>query len=309
MLDPKTIAQLDLNLLKVFEVLYQQRNMSAAAQILCISPSAVSHAMRRLRTTLQDDLFVRQGQRMQPTPACERIAPALIAALTRLREVLSQCGEFSLATSTQTFVLAMHDAIEAVLLPALLPLLQSMAPNTRLHSVRVERDNMPKLLASRQLDMAIDVALPLKAPILHRPLSRDKFAVLMRRDHPLATGLNQQTYLAARHITVSSRASGPALEDIGLLQQGVNRDIHLRCQSYHSARHLVSGSDLLLTLPWLIGQHLQSPATLLCDLPLSLAPIDSQIYWHQQTDQDPALSWLRAQIEQLFVSGQLTQGA
>ena len=78
MIEAKKVQQLDFNLLKVFECLYQERNMSVAAKLLFISPSAVSHAIKRLRLVLNDELFTRQGQLMQPTPACQRMAPQLL---------------------------------------------------------------------------------------------------------------------------------------------------------------------------------------------------------------------------------------
>ncbi|QCW26245.1 LysR family transcriptional regulator [Lysobacter enzymogenes] len=66
--------QLDLNLLKVFEAVYRERNLSLAAQALYLTPSAVSHALARLRRQFDDPLFVRDGRRMSPTAACQRLA-------------------------------------------------------------------------------------------------------------------------------------------------------------------------------------------------------------------------------------------
>ena len=96
MIEANKIQQLDFNLLKVFESLYLERNMTTVANILFISPSAVSHAIKRLRLVLNDQLFVRQGQQMQPTPLCQNIAPQLIETLGKLRQILQTCGDFEL---------------------------------------------------------------------------------------------------------------------------------------------------------------------------------------------------------------------
>ncbi|WP_231730988.1 LysR family transcriptional regulator [Lacimicrobium alkaliphilum] len=95
--------QLDLNLLKIFEALYQERNMSRAAQRLHLTPSAVSHAIKRLRNQLADPLFSRQGNMMQPTALCESLAPALINNLDQLRQILQLSEQFSPETAVNYF--------------------------------------------------------------------------------------------------------------------------------------------------------------------------------------------------------------
>ncbi|WP_351125611.1 LysR family transcriptional regulator, partial [Shewanella sp. T24-MNA-CIBAN-0130] len=79
--------------------LYSEQNMTLASKSLFITPSAVSHAIKRLRLVLNDPLFVRQGLQMQPTAACQRMAPQLISALNRIRQILQQCGEFDPLTT------------------------------------------------------------------------------------------------------------------------------------------------------------------------------------------------------------------
>lgn len=104
--------QLDLNLLKIFEALYQERNMSRAAQRLHLTPSAVSHAIKRLRSQLADPLFSRQGNMMQPTALCESLAPALINNLDQLRQILQLSEQFSPQTAVNYFRLGIHEALE-----------------------------------------------------------------------------------------------------------------------------------------------------------------------------------------------------
>ena len=94
--DIKHIQQLDLNLLKVFQALYQEQNMTRAADVLHLTPSAVSHAMKRLRETLGDPLFKRSQNKMMPTPACQRMAPLIIDNLARLQQILQQVSLFYL---------------------------------------------------------------------------------------------------------------------------------------------------------------------------------------------------------------------
>ncbi|WP_088329652.1 LysR family transcriptional regulator [Lacimicrobium sp. SS2-24] len=294
-----SFQQLDLNLLKVFEALYQERNMSRAAQRLHLTPSAISHAVKRLRRQLNDTLFLRQGNMMQPTPLCESLAPALINNLGQLRQILQLSGQFTPQTAINDFRIGIHEALEKLLLPPLITALADQAPGTSLASHGLERAHMPRQLAGGSVDMAIDVSLPISEPVLHRPLLTDRFCVVMAQHHPLAEKLHKHDYAQARHISVSHRASGPAVEDIALRQQGVNRNIALHCQSYSTAISVVRQSSLLLTMPRKLVQAIDQPGIKVLPSPVSIADIAIHLYWHKNTDAHPALNWLRKRICEL----------
>ncbi|AZQ85943.1 LysR family transcriptional regulator [Colwellia sp. Arc7-635] len=300
MIEAKSVQQLDFNLLKVFECLYQERNMSLAAKLLFISPSAVSHAIKRLRVALNDELFTRQGQVMQPTPACQRMAPQLLDTLEKLRQILQACGDFDLSQTGQTFKIGIHDALESLVLPKLQQVLMKEAPNAKLTSSKLVREDMARQLATNQIDIAIDIALPLKTPIKHLKLSSDEFCVLLNKHHHNASNITPEVYLLAKHIAVSNRASGVVLEDFALLQQGINRSINTRCQSYQAARELVKVSDYLLTLPSLIAHKLADDDLVIRPIPYTIPSVSTHLYWHQNTEHDDALMWLREKVQHEF---------
>ena len=300
MIEAKNIQQLDLNLLKIFECLYREKNMSETAKVLYITPSAVSHAIKRLRSVLNDPLFERQGQLMLPTPACQRMAPELIDLLEKLRQVLQACGDFNLATTAQTFKIALHDAIEPIVLPKLQLALAKHAPNASLASVKLSREDMHKQLANHQIDMAIDVARPIKAPISHAVLSSDTFCVLMKKNHPLKNQLNIDNYLAAKHVAVSNRATGTVIEDIALLQLSFNRQVAIRCQNYFAAKEVIKDAPFLLTLPSMVASQLLDDTLIARPVPTTMPAIYQHLYWHQSTDKDDALVWLRGQVQHIF---------
>ena len=303
MIEAKKIQQLDFNLLKVFECIYQERSMSLAAKILFISPSAVSHALKRLRIVLGDELFVRQGQLMVPTPACQRMAPQLLDTIEKLRQILQACGDFDLSKTSQTFKLATHEALEPIIIPKIQRLLQRQVPNAKLMSVKISRNDMARQLTTSQIDAAIDVALPLKKPVKHFNLSSDEFCVVMHKGHALANQLSTGNYLSSQHIAVSNRATGSVIEDIAFLQQGINREVQLRCQSYQTAKEVIKGSQYLLTLPSIVAQLLLDDELVIAPLPFQLPPIATHLYWHQNTDLDEAQLWLRDAIKQVFSLG------
>lgn len=300
MIDSKNIQQLDLNLLKVFECMYQQQNMTQTAKALHLSPSAVSHSIKRLRNSLNDPLFVRQGQKMLPTAACQRIAPQLIDTLIRLRQILQQCGEFNPLTSQQTFKIAINDTFEALFLPQLILNMQADMPQASLISSRLNRDETSRQLASGEIDLAIDVALSKSDPIKHFQVSSSPFCVLINRNNPLLSCLDKQKYIDAEHVAVSSRSTGKVVEDITFLQQGITRKIKIRCQTYQTAKLLLQESNMLLTLPIMMAKQLCDSKMVMLPIPLTLPPIKSHLYWHENTNEDDAMIWLREKAKTIF---------
>lgn len=300
MIEASKIQQLDLNLLKVFEAVYQERNMSTVAKTLFISPSAVSHAIKRLRTALNDELFVRQGSQLMPTALCERMAPQLIDLLAQLRNVLQSCGEFDKRQSNRTFKVALPDALEPILLPKLRRLMQSEAPQAKLMSVRISRHDMSRQLAANHIDAAIDVALPVKLPIEHLMLSSDEYCVVMDAQHSCRHTLTEEDYLAGEHVAVSTRAMGKVLEDFALLEKGINRQISVRCQNYFAAKQLLIGNELLLTAPSMIASQPLDTQLAVVALPFPLPKATTHLYWHQSATHDEAQRWFRHTLERCF---------
>ena len=279
--------------------------MSRTAEALHITPSAVSHALKRLREALGDPLFVRSNNQMLPTSACQRMAPLIMDNLSRLHQILQHWGAFSPANSKHHFRLGLHYALEPSILPRLAHHLSLVAPHISFASIKIERANLTRALAAGHIDVAFDVALPIKPPVFHKKLLSDDFYVLLRADHPLAGQLRAEDYLAARHIGVSNRPSGAAIEDILLQQQGLARQISIRCQNFFAAKAIVEASDLLLTVPERLAEQLLGGASVgthlrLIKLPIQLSPIETHLYWHAQTEQDEALSWLRQELQTLF---------
>lgn len=292
--------QLDLNLLRVFEVLYLEQNMTRTADILHITPSAVSHAIQRLREALDDPLFVRSQNKMLPTPACKRIAPAILESLTRLQQVLQQWTDFSPSESSHHFHIGMHDALELSVVPKLSSKLAKLAPAISFSSVKIKRASLATDLASGRVDMALDVSMPVKRTIQHLKLVDNEFVVVLNREHKLLNKLDKKAYLAARHICVSGRPNGLSVEDVGLLELGFERQLSIRCQNYFAAMEVVKSSDILLTVPRVLANQFTSTDLTQTELPIRIPDFSTQLYWHQNTEQDAALNWIRDVVISLF---------
>lgn len=295
-MDNKSVQQLDLNLLKVFESLYQQRNMTRTAELLHVTPSAVSHAVKRLRECLGDPLFERSEKGMIPTPACQRLAPLMLDNLSRLRQILQQWGTFEPASSQHHFTIGMHDALEVSVLPKLVSAAAEKAPLITLSSVKIERSNLQKELLSGHLDVALDIGMAVKPPVHHKQLITDDFCVLMRRNHPLEARLTPESYLDTHHLTVSNRPGGAAVEERYFLQLGEVRHVRMRCQNYYAAQQIVRDTDVLLTLPRAIATQLLMDDLVMVNVPFEMPSLSTHLYWHDNMQTDAASQWLRALI-------------
>ncbi len=294
MADSTRIQRLDLNLLKVFQTLYVEQNMTRTAESLGLTPSAVSHAIKRLRDALGDPLFQRSQNKMVPTTACQRMAPLIIDNLTRLQQILQQWGEFEPLKSNYTFRIGMHDALEPAILPKLSEILSRRAPNVGIASIKTNRANLSRELSSGHIDIALDISMSVKSPVRQHKLWSSDFSVLMRKQHPLRTKLTKSSYMGSQHISVSNRPFGMTIEDTFFQQQSLERLTSIRCQNYFAAAKVLKSSNQLLTVTKLMAEQLVDPDLCMVDVPFALPSFGTSVYWHEHTEQDAALAWLRS---------------
>lgn len=296
---PPSLANLDLNLFRVFWEVYQAQNLTHAAAKLHLTQPAVSNALSRLRAELSDRLFVRDGRRMAPTPLARRIAPQVSAALLSLETALRDDRPgFLPENSTRHFTIGMRESPELALVPRLGKLLAERAPGIAISSVRFERRQLARLLRASALDLAVDVRVPAPEDIRVEPLFRDTLQLAVRRRHPLLARLHDRdAWLSLRHVVVSARPRGPLLEDAVLGQLGIARRVAVRCQHYYAACQLVAETDLALLLPTRYGEQFEKPLELtLLPVPLPLPELELALYWHAGADRDPGLRWLLENI-------------
>jgi DNA-binding transcriptional LysR family regulator len=294
------LQRIDLNLFRVFDVVYRERSLSRAADVLYLSQSAVSHALARLREQIDDPLFVRQGRGVTPTPLARQLSPVIRDALASLQAALQRQRPFDPERDVERVVIAMHDELEPILLPRLFNRLREAVPRLTVACVRLDRGNLKADLAAGRLDLVVDVAQPTDPELMHEGLLQTEFCVVSatRRRR-----LSADEYLKAQHVSVSSRRTGLPIEDFLLSRQGIQREVVLRCQHYEAAGRIVAATDLLLTLPRRHAELLRATLDIsVLKLPLVLPPMEMHIYWHRQVDAEPASRWLRDEMRALLKS-------
>ena len=296
------ISRIDLNLLVVLDAIYTENGITKAAAKLHLTQPAISHSLGRLRELFKDELFVREGRAMVPTPRARSLIVPVREALRRLEVTLNELEVFEAATTQKRFTVAVRDVFESTVLPPLLARVHRDAPSVDIAAVQIERRELESELAAGTLDAALDVLLPLSDHIHRKKVSLDPLAVVASRNHPaVKRGLTLATYLKQHHVLVSSRRSGPGLEDVELSRQGLSRRIRLRCQHYFAACRVVSETDLVLTMPLSYARIVNKQfGNQIVALPFAMPALDAYLYWHANVDQEPANRWLREQLVASF---------
>ncbi|WP_299973984.1 LysR family transcriptional regulator [uncultured Pseudoteredinibacter sp.] len=291
------LSQVDLNLFVVFDAIYTEKNLTRAAEVLCITQPAVSNALNRLRKTFDDQLFVRTPDGMMPTPVAENIVGRVREALQLLNMSVQEGDKFSPETSEKVIACSMNDLGETLILPPIMSHLQRLAPKMTLTSYYVPREDMAKELAAGSLDFAIDVPLVVDNNLCHAPLSGEDYVCVVRPDHPAVRNeLSLKQYLELGHINVSSRRKGQSIVDHALNGMGMSRNIKVRVQHYMVGAKIVANTDLVWTLPIRLARQLDFK---ILPLPFDVPALNWHLFWHKSADDDHANKWLR----NLFLHG------
>ena len=288
------LSKVDLNLFIVFDAIYTEANLTRAGQIVGITQPAVSNALSRLRETFNDPLFVRTAQGMVPTPMAQNIIGPVRNALSLLRTSVQESRIFTPLQASKTFRISMTDLTEAVILPPLFQRLRRLAPALVIESFPCKRRETTKELAAGRLDFAVDAPLNTDPQVRHVKLMQDRYVCAMRPGHPQADSkLTLDNYLAMTHIHISSRRNGLGYVDLALGKMGVQRRVALRSQHYLMASQVLQQTDMVMTVPERFARRHQLRHQ---PLPVEVPPLETHLYWHESTDQDPANRWMREQI-------------
>lgn len=296
------LRDLDLNLLVVFQALWQERNVSAAAERLDMTQSAASNALRRLRKHFGDPLFLRSSTGMAPTPFASQLAEPVSHALSTLSAGLGVKLSFNPATSERQFTLGMTDMGEIVFLPALLAHLKQVAPGVSVQTVTPTAPQMRAGMESGAIDLAVGFLPALRAGFYQQRLFRQKYVCLLGRSWKLADGrLTREQFLAARHALVDAEGTGHAIVEQMLEATGVRRAVHLRVPHFVAIPFIVEATDLVVTAPEKLGAALaQRLAIRVVPHPIKLPEFHVNQFWHRRFRHDAANLWLRGVLAKLF---------
>lgn len=313
---PHGFHQLDLNLLRVFDEVMAERSLTRAAHKLAITQPAVSNAMRRLREALGDELLVRHGQGVQPTPRALALWPAVRGALAQLQQTLAPSA-FDPASATTTLVLAMADATASTLVPPLYEIIEREAPGIAVRVLPLTTRDPRQLLENGEADIAVGYFPAVLADLTAREQSGDvvgfesrrlyasAYLCVMREGHPLSREpLTLDNYCQARHMLVSFSGRSFGFIDEALASLGRKRQVVLTVNQFFTAGRVVVGSDLLTILPrHFVPVTGMAPSLALRELPFQVPPVHVDALWRHRGPQASAGDWL---LQALFRAAQNT---
>lgn len=296
------LRDLDLNLLVIFQALWQERNVSAAAERLDMTQSATSNALRRLRKHFNDPLFLRTSAGMAPTPLATQLAEPVSYALSALSTGLGVKMQFDPTTSERKFTIGMTDIGEIVFLPALLAHLKRVAPGVSVQTVSPPASEMRAGMEAGSIDLAVGFLPALRTGFYQQRLFTQRYVCLLGRSWKLSEGrLTREQFLTARHALVNAEGTGHAIVEHMLEATGVQRAVHLRVPHFVAIPFIVETTDLIVTAPEKLGAALaQRLAIRVVPHPIKLPEFQVNQFWHRRFREDAANKWLRSVFTMLF---------
>jgi DNA-binding transcriptional LysR family regulator len=286
------LKETDLNLFIAFDVIYTEKNLTKAGQVLGITQPAVSNALSRLRELFGDDLFIRTSKGMIPTPVANQIIKDVRSALSLIQNTISETEKFDPSIAEMTFKISIGDSSEYRLLPLLIKELAEVAPKIKVETYLTPRKDAPRELASGTIDFSIDPPVHSDPHLRHEKIYEEDYVMIVRKDHPILDlkKITIEDYLKLSHIHISNRKTGLGHVDMALYRLGLSRDISLRAQHFLVAPYIVEQSDLAITTTkgFAVDRDLAWR-----ELPFDIEPLVLHLYWHEAKDSDPSSKWMK----------------
>jgi DNA-binding transcriptional LysR family regulator len=296
-------ADLDLNLLPIFDALIRVRNVSRVAEELDMSQSAVSHALKRLRMFFGDPLFLKTGSGMQPTPrALELLGPVLSVMGTVRGELLVREG-FDAASARRCFSLCLTDMGELIFLPRLIVRLRETAPGCTLRTLQVPVHQIEGVLESGEADLALGSLHSVPEGLFQQQLFTRSFVTIVnRRNRKIGDSLSREQYFAMEHIVVSMSGRPTDAYDSIVDQLAGPRRIYLTTPHFLTVPMIIEQNpELIATVPRELATRFDAYKSIrMVETPVEVPAFAIRQHWHPRFQHDAANSWLRKLVKAVF---------
>lgn len=295
----------DLNLLRVFLTIWDTRNLTVAGQRLSLTQPAVSHALRRLRETFNDPLFIRVTGSMVPTDMAARLHGPFTNALQLVQHAVQNIERFDPLTARRVFRLAMSDISEFFFLPALMGWLATTAPDVHVKVVPLEPTTVAQAMRAGEVDLTIGFVPDLEEEgAIGRYLFTDAFVCLVRAEHPITRASGAPDLGALKYVYASTNASGHHHAERWLTEIGLKRQVALRLGHFTVAPSVVRDTDLAVIFPESVARLINETGEFaLLDLPPGQPRVEIRVHTHPHFSGDAGIQWLRDSLGSLFADG------
>jgi len=286
--------KLDLNLLVALDHMLELQSVTAAADKMFMSQSAMSNALTRLRTYFDDPLLVQVGRKMELTPRAESLRPAIRDILVRTEAAIDTTPVFDATNTTRIFNVLLSDYSLRVLAPAVLQLADK-------HGAKVEFDFQAQTTTPYvQLEQGeIDILIsPEEFTSKDHPATlvyEDEYVVVAWKHGKYGGGLlDKRAYELAGHITMVPPQGAGTVDKRLLSEAGLARRVEVSTFSFSTLPHLITGTDRLATVHRRLAKLMQNQAELtIHPLPEKASPLRQMMQWHTYRENDPGITWIR----------------
>lgn len=296
------IVEMDLNLLKVFEALYEEGGAGRAAIRLDLTQSAVSSALGRLRVVYREPLFTRTGHGLAPTARADELKPVITEALDRCRQSLAMMADVTNDYRGRSVSIGLSDDFEMAVGHRVMDAVAKKAPGLRLIFRQTHSHIVADALLNRQMDLAIAAGGLSSRGLSRLVLGEGEYACLVdAKSLPdLHAQLTLDEYVARPHILVSS-GGVVGIVDEALASIGRKRLICVSTTHFAALPYLLYGSDAVATIPRhaaLAISRLTGLRLLSCPLALPRYPIE--LGWRTVRMRDTAVAAAREAVVESF---------
>lgn len=292
------LRSIDLNLLVIFDALMAERHVTRAALRIPMSQPAMSNALARLRHVFKDDLFIRSGGTMEPTPRAVELGESVRQILRQTERLMMSDVGFDPATAEREFTARMSDLIGFLVLPRILKALSTQAPRITLDILHMSPERTVKALETDQLDFGLSMQLRHTANICSEPLFSDQMVCVMRAGHALAEGeLTLARFLQAEHLRVAMSPTDIRFVDNVLADKGYARKVVTKVPHWLLVPPILQESNLVAVISGKLATRFVSSDLAVRPLPFESEPFSWDIYWHRRNNNSPAHKWIRDLIK------------
>ena len=293
------LRELDTNLIVVLDALLVDASVTKAAERLGRSPSAISHALGKLRDLFDDPLFVRAGQRLVLTPRAEQIAPTVHIIVSGIESLLRPTAPFDPSTQQREFQIACSETCELGILRRLRGAIATAAPDIVIHRRTLNGDaTLEDLRAGKAHFIMVPGNPPHDVPdFVWQKLYDERFVTIARADHDLSKGKPaKRAFLSQKHILAAPADDGPDPVLAHFEQYDRMPADVVRVSSPFVALFLALDSDALATVPQSVADAAAASQKLaFIAQPFPKLSIAYHLGWHRSHDRDECHEWLREQ--------------
>lgn len=299
------LLDVDLNLLRSLHALLEAGSVTGAARSLGITQAAASNALRRLREHFGDELLVRSGASLCPTPLAERLRPKVAEAMAAATKVLGEPTPFVPAEATATLCVATSDHVETLVLEPLVAQLARLAPGVSLMVEPFSPSSIARAQAG-QVDLVLAPRAHMREGLRVTRVLEEPYAVIARRQNPALEGsrtaMSLHCFTALEHVVVAP--SGEGLRTTGtdraLAALGRTRTVARLVPSFSQGLLLVSTSDRLAIVPRSFAMRFAGRLRLaVLEAPITIEPCRIDAGWSERLHDDPLHAWFRQQVVEI----------